>query len=75
MLGFDRGRHPMALGWPVERLVSSAMLPPPAHLTQLPVLQNGLRIGGEKYMMITGEPGDVLRGKKGAGELQTVLNV
>jgi profilin len=26
---------------------------------------NGLRLGGEKYMMIAGEPGEVLRGKKG----------
>lgn len=30
--------------------------------------QNGIRIGGEKYMMVAGEPGEVLRGKKGAGE-------
>ena len=29
--------------------------------------QNGLRVGGEKYMMIASEPGEVLRGKKGAG--------
>ncbi|KAL4450661.1 hypothetical protein ABPG77_001017 [Micractinium sp. CCAP 211/92] len=28
--------------------------------------QNGLRFGGEKYMMVAGEPGEVLRGKKGA---------
>lgn len=27
---------------------------------------NGLRVGGEKYMMIAGEPGEVIRGKKGA---------
>lgn len=26
---------------------------------------NGLRVGGEKYMMLAGEPGEVLRGKKG----------
>ncbi|PRW20740.1 Minor pollen allergen Che a 2 [Chlorella sorokiniana] len=26
---------------------------------------NGIRIGGEKYMMVAGEPGVVLRGKKG----------
>jgi profilin len=29
--------------------------------------QNGLRVGGEKYMMLAGEPGEVLRGKKGPG--------
>lgn len=29
------------------------------------MLQNGIRIGGEKYMMVAGEPGVVLRGKKG----------
>jgi profilin len=29
------------------------------------IAQNGLHIGGEKYMMIAGEPGEVLRGKKG----------
>jgi profilin len=28
---------------------------------------NGLKVGGEKYMMIAGEPGEVLRGKKGPG--------
>lgn len=28
---------------------------------------NGLRIGGEKYMVLAGEPGEVLRGKKGPG--------
>jgi len=31
--------------------------------------QNGLRLGGEKYMMIAGEPGEVLRGKKGTAGL------
>jgi profilin len=31
------------------------------------VAQNGLRLGGEKYMMLAGEPGEVLRGKKGSG--------
>lgn len=29
--------------------------------------QNGIRIGGEKYMMVAGEPGEVIRGKKGPG--------
>lgn len=29
--------------------------------------QSGVRIGGEKYMMVAGEPGEVIRGKKGAG--------
>ena len=29
--------------------------------------QSGLHIGGEKYMVIAGEPGKVIRGKKGAG--------
>lgn len=29
--------------------------------------QNGLWIGGEKYLMVQGEPGKVLRGKKGPG--------
>lgn len=28
---------------------------------------NGLRIGGEKYMVVAGEPGEAIRGKKGAG--------
>ncbi|EFN51757.1 hypothetical protein CHLNCDRAFT_27467 [Chlorella variabilis] len=28
--------------------------------------QNGLRIGGEKYMLVAGEPGEVLRGKQGS---------
>eukprot|EP00887_Chlorella_sp_A99_P001601 scaffold8.g1601.t1 len=27
----------------------------------------GLRIGGEKYMVVAGEPGEVIRGKKGPG--------
>jgi hypothetical protein len=31
------------------------------------LLQNGIRIGGEKYMMVAGEPGEVIRGKKGPG--------
>ena len=30
--------------------------------------QNGLKVGGVKYMVIAGEPGAVHRGKKGAGE-------
>ena len=30
------------------------------------IAQNGLRIGGEKFMTIAGEPGSVLRGKKGS---------
>lgn len=29
----------------------------------------GIRVGGEKYMMIAGEPGEAIRGKKGAGGL------
>jgi profilin len=29
--------------------------------------QTGVRIGGEKYMMVAGEPGEVIRGKKGPG--------
>lgn len=29
---------------------------------------NGLRIGGEKYMVVAGEPGEAIRGKKGAGK-------
>nr|AFI49340.1 truncated profilin [Chlorella vulgaris] len=29
--------------------------------------QSGIRIGGEKYVLVAGEPGEVLRGKKGAG--------
>eukprot|EP00891_Asterochloris_glomerata_P006836 jgi/Astpho2/6836/e_gw1.00105.65.1_t len=29
--------------------------------------QNGLKVGGVKYMVIAGEPGAVHRGKKGAG--------
>ena len=29
--------------------------------------QSGIRIAGEKYMMVAGEPGEVIRGKKGAG--------
>lgn len=32
-----------------------------------PLPQNGLRIGGEKYMLVAGEPGEVLRGKQGSG--------
>lgn len=27
----------------------------------------GLRLGGVKYMVVAGEPGEVIRGKKGAG--------
>lgn len=27
----------------------------------------GLRIGGEKYMVVAGEPGEAIRGKKGPG--------
>lgn len=30
---------------------------------------NGLRIGGEKYMVVAGEPGEAIRGKKGSGKL------
>lgn len=29
--------------------------------------QSGLRMAGEKYMVIAGEPGEVVRGKKGSG--------
>ncbi|KAL6770886.1 PRO1 [Auxenochlorella protothecoides x Auxenochlorella symbiontica] len=28
---------------------------------------NGLHIGGEKYMVVAGEPGEAIRGKKGSG--------
>ncbi|KAE8712552.1 Profilin [Hibiscus syriacus] len=34
----------------------------PGHLAP-----TGLHLGGEKYMVIQGEPGAVIRGKKGAG--------
>ena len=56
---------------------AAAHPPPPACLPLLPAPrppprslshpQSGLRIGGEKYMMVAGEPGEVLRGKKGPG--------
>lgn len=36
-------------------------------------MQNGIRIGGEKYMMVAGEPGLVLRGKKGPSESAAAL--
>jgi profilin len=32
-----------------------------------PLAQSGIRLAGEKYMMVAGEPGEVLRGKKGPG--------
>jgi profilin len=28
---------------------------------------NGIKLAGEKYMMVAGEPGEVIRGKKGLG--------
>ncbi|GAB4813583.1 hypothetical protein N2152v2_000629 [Parachlorella kessleri] len=30
-------------------------------------LAGAIKFGGEKYMLVAGEPGEVLRGKKGAG--------
>ena len=33
----------------------------------------GVRIGGEKFMLIAGQPGEVIRGKKGAGNLYFLL--
>lgn len=29
--------------------------------------QSGVRIGGQKFMLVAGEPGEVIRGKQGAG--------
>lgn len=41
---------------------------PSRYVCCAPCLQSGMFIGGEKYMMVAGEPGEVLRGKKGPGE-------
>ena len=36
-------------------------------------LAGAIKFGGEKYMLVAGEPGEVLRGKKGPGALTWCL--